>query len=74
MPFVPCCVLLSNNYVIIKPCSRKINDSVNLTYSENVNIDVPVRLSFQSLPLLLGKKSPQNTPTLQQGVALSILP
>ena len=45
-PSVPCSVLLSNNYVIIKPCRRNIKDSTNLAYSENVNIEVPVRLSF----------------------------
>ena len=57
-PSVPCSVLLSNNYVIIKPCSRNIKDSINLAYRENVNIEVPVRLSFQSLPSFLGKNKP----------------
>ena len=55
-PSVQCSVLLSNNYVIIKPCSRNIKGSTNLAYSENVNLEVPVRLSLQSLPLLLGKE------------------
>ena len=71
-PSVPCSVLLSNNYVIIKPCSRNIKGRTNLAYSENVNLEVPVRLSFQNLPL--AKESPQNAPTLRQDVVLSIIP
>ena len=54
-------MLLSNNYVIIKACSRNIKGSTNLTYSKNVNLLVPVRLSFQCLPLFLVKeKSAKN--------------
>ena len=61
-PSVPCSVLLSNYYMIIKPCSRNIKDSTNLAYSRNMNIEVPVRLSFQSLPLLFGKKKSTKYP------------
>ena len=55
-PFVPSSVLISNNYVIVKACSRNITGSTNLAYSENVNLQVPVRLSFQSFPSFLGKQ------------------
>ena len=55
-PSVPCSILLSNNYVIIKPCRRNIKGSTNLAYSKNVTLEVPVRLSFQSLPLFLGNE------------------
>ena len=55
-PSVPCSLLLSNNYVIVKPCSRNIKGSTNLAYSENINLEVSVRLSFQNLPSFLGKE------------------
>ena len=55
-PSVSCSVLLSNNYVIIKTCSKNIMGSTNLVYSEKVNPKVPVRLSFQCLPLFLVKE------------------
>ena len=55
-PSVPCSVLLSNNYVIIKPCSRNIKGSTDLAYSENLNLEFPVRLNFQRLPSFLGKE------------------
>ena len=56
MPSVACCVLLWNNYVIVKACSRNITGSTNLAYSEKVNLQVHVRLSFQSLLLFFGKE------------------
>ena len=37
------------------------------------NLQVPVRLSFQGLPLFLGKKRRQNALALQQDVVLSFL-
>ena len=59
---VLCSILLSNNYVIVKFCSRNIKGSTNLAYSENVNLQVPVRLSFQCPPSFLGKeKSAKST-------------
>ena len=53
---VLCSTLLSNNYVIIKPCIRNIKGSTNLAYSKSVNLEVPVRLSFQSLLLFCVKE------------------
>ena len=50
-PSVPCSILLSNNYVIIKACS-----SISLDYSKKVNLKVFVRLSFHDLPSFLGKE------------------
>ena len=55
-PSVPCSVLLSNNYVIVKACSRNITASTNLAYSEKVNLQVSVRLSYQGLLSFLGKE------------------
>ena len=63
-PYVPCSVSLSNNDVIVKPCSRGITDSTNLAYSEKVNLQVPVRLSFQGLLSFIGE---------QKSAVLSIL-
>ena len=42
-------------------CDRKsllgnIKGSINLAYSENANLEVPIRLSFQGLLLFLGKE------------------
>ena len=51
-PSAPCSVLLSNNFVIIKACSKSMG-STNLAYSKNVNLKVSVRLSFQGFPLFL---------------------
>ena len=53
---VPCSVLLSNNYVIVKAYDRNITSSTNLAYSKKVNLQVPASLSFQGLPLFLGKE------------------
>ena len=55
-PSLPCSVLLSNNYVIVKACSRNIKGSINLAYSKNVNLEVSVRLSVRSLLSFLGKE------------------
>ena len=55
-PSVPCSVSLSNNYVIVKAFSRNITDSTNLAFRKKVNQQVPVRLSFQDLPLYFGKE------------------
>ena len=55
-PFVLCSILLSNNYVIVKACSRNIKGSTNLAYSKNINLQVPIKLSFQSFPLFPGKE------------------
>ena len=55
-PSVPCSELLSNNYVIVKAYNRNIVGSTNLAYSEKVNLQVPVRLSFQGLSSFLGKE------------------
>ena len=55
-PAVLCSVSLSNTYVIVKACSRNIIGSTILMYSEKVNPQVPVRLSFQGLPSFLGKE------------------
>ena len=55
-PSVPCSVLISNNYVIVKTCSRNITGSTDLAYSEKVNLQVSVQLSFQSLPSFLVKE------------------
>ena len=51
-PSVSCSVLLSNNYMIVKACTRNIN----LAHSENVNLEVPVRVSFQTFSSFLGKE------------------
>ena len=40
----------------IKACSRNITGSTNLVYSKKVNLQVPIRLSFQGLPSFLGKE------------------
>ena len=42
--------------VIVKACSRNIMGSTNLAYSEKVNLQVSVELSFQGLPSFLGKE------------------
>ena len=55
-PCVPCSLSLSNNYVIIKSFSRNITDSTNLAFSKKFNQQVPVRLSFQGLPLFFGEQ------------------
>ena len=55
-PFVPCSLLLSNNYVIVKAFSRNITGSTNLVFSKKVNLQLPVGLSIQGLPLFLGKE------------------
>ena len=60
-PSIPCSVLLENNYVIVKACSRNITGSTNLTNSEKVNLHVPVRLSFQSFFIPCQKKSTKCT-------------
>ena len=52
-PSVPCSILLSNNFVIVKAYSKNIMDSTDLAYSEKVNLKVLVWLSFQGLPLFL---------------------
>ena len=49
-------VSLLNNYVIVKAFSKNISSSTTLTYCQKVNLQVPVRLSFQGLPSLLGKR------------------
>ena len=54
-PSVLCSVSLSNKYVIIKACSKNITGSTNLAYSKKVNLQVPVRLSIQGLPISLAK-------------------
>ena len=46
----------------------------NLAYSEKVNLQVPIKFSFQGIPLFLGKETLTKVPTLQQDVTLSILP
>ena len=43
---VPCFVLLSNNYVIVKAFSRNIMACTNLAYSEKVNLQVSIELSL----------------------------
>ena len=50
---VPCSVLLWNNFVIVKACSKNITGGTDLACSEKVNKKLPVRLSFQGLPLFL---------------------
>ena len=60
--------------VIVKVSSRNIAGSTNLAYSENINLQVTVRLSFQGLPSFLGKEKSYVAPSLQQVVVLSILP
>ena len=55
-PSVPCFILLSNNYVNVKACSRNIMGSTNLAYSEKVNLQIPARFSFQGLLSFLGKE------------------
>ena len=52
-PSVPCSVLLSNNFVIVKACSKNIMGSTDPACSEKVDLEVPVRLSFQGLPSFL---------------------
>ena len=73
-PSVPCSILLSNKYVIVKAFSRNITGSTNLAYSEKANLQVSVMLPFQDLLSSMAKKSRQNAPTLQQDVVLSIFP
>ena len=48
-PSVPCSVLKSMNFVIVKACCRNMG-STDLAYTEKVNLKVPVRLSFQEFP------------------------
>ena len=55
-PFLLFSVLLSNNYLIVKAFSRNITGSTNLAFSKKVNLQVLARLSFQGLPLFLGKE------------------
>ena len=65
-PYVPCSVLLSNNYVIKKACG--------LAYGEKVNLKVLVRLFFQGLPSFLGKEKSAKYSYFLTDVVLSILP
>ena len=53
---VPCCILLSNYYVIVKVCSRNIMGSTNLACNKKVILQGPVRLSFQGLLSFRGKE------------------
>ena len=55
-PSVPCSVLLSNDYVIVKVRSRNITGSTNLAYNEKINLEDLVRLSCQGLPTFLDKE------------------
>ena len=55
-PSVLCSVLLSNNSVIVKAFSKNISSRTNVAYSEKVNLQVPIRLSFQGLPSFLAKE------------------
>ena len=43
-------------FVTVKPCHRNITTSTNLGYSDKVNLQVPVYLSFQGLSAVLGKE------------------
>ena len=52
-PSVPCSVLLSSSFVIVKACTKNAMGSTDLAYSENVNLKVPMRLSFQGLTSFL---------------------
>ena len=52
-PSVPCFVLLSNNFVIVKACSKKTMGSTDLAYSKKVTLNVPIRFFFQDLPSFL---------------------
>ena len=73
-PSVPSSVLLSNNYVIVKACSRNITGSTNVAYSEKSTSKFPSGFPFKAFLCSLVKKSWQDAPTLQQGIVLSILP
>ena len=55
-PSVPSSVSPSYNYMTVKAFSRNITGSTNLALSKKVNLQVPVRLSFQGLPLFFGKE------------------
>ena len=55
-PSVPCSILLSNIYVTVQACSRNITSSTNLANREKVNLQVPIRLSFQGRSSFLGKE------------------
>ena len=48
-PLVLCSLSLSTNYVIVTGFSRNISGTTNLVHSEKGNLQVPVKLSFQSL-------------------------
>ena len=50
-PSAPCSAFLSNNYMNVNACSRNITGSTNLVYSQKINQQDPIRLSFQGLSL-----------------------
>ena len=72
-PSVPCSILLSNNYVTIKTCSRNINRQHNLAYSKKITQQVPVTLFFQDLPSFLGKEKLVKCTYFVTGHCFSIL-
>ena len=65
---VPCSVLLSNNYVIIKASGRNIMASINLGKRSVYNF--PSDFSLKVFLCSLAKRSPQNASNLWQDVVI----
>ena len=55
-PSLPFSISLSNIYVTVQACSRNITSSTNLANREKVNLQVPIRLSFQGRSSFLDKE------------------
>ena len=60
---LPCFELQLDNY---EACSRNITDETTPGYSEKINVEVPVGLSFQALLWFLGKEKSVKITTLKQ--------
>ena len=53
---VPCSVLLSNNYAVVKACSKNIWTAPIQRTAKKSTLQFSLRLSFQCLASFLGKK------------------
>ena len=51
-----CSISPSDNYVIVKACSKNKMGRATILYSDKINIEVPIGLSFQGLPLFIYKE------------------
>ena len=53
---LPCFLLPSGNYLIVKACSKSLASAATPVCSEKISPEVPVEFSFPGIPLLFGKE------------------